>query len=540
MYLYIKILINRLSLKDIFSIRSGKKIIENKHGSHHNFLENLFIELEKSYHNTDTKYLNYFLFKDINKNLFLSQFFSKDLNTYRFTKVILISLARKKQIILPIPKHWYKIFEKNGLKISKIGCKILFFIQGLFRLLICLKIFLELIIYKLVNINNKKSKLDYMFFNLPLESFPYTKDFSDFSLFSEFINKKIISKNSTSLFFIKNNLTRLKIKKRLEHNNYNFKFSHFNFPLSLSFFKLILLIFIIVLIFTFSFIYLLVNRFEVINFSDEILKYYIVKLSKNNKIPKKYFFNNTTYRYRPLWTYLSKEKNFEVIVYFYSLSELDYKNDKYDYKLPQSLYSLNWENYYTWNSSHTELIKKISKVETTIDQFNSFSLKDSSAIIPKDIDFNNSIAVFDAAPYKKIFSTYFAMFSSDYRCYENILKFLLDINEICLKNNLNIIYKPKKSDSNQISKYFLSKTKNLLSQNNFYILDESISPKKYINKCICTVNFPFTSTAHLNNNAEKSVYYDPTGELYLNDNGSHGIKIINNKKDLDFYIQNMS
>ena len=137
MYLYIKIISNKLSIKDHFAIRTGKKLLDKKFGNHNIFLENLYIEIESSNIYKNNNYLNNLLLPDIDKNLFLSQFFSKDFNNFRFTKAILISIARNKKIVLPISQKSFIFFEKKGLELSKIGCRVLFLLQGILKILFC-------------------------------------------------------------------------------------------------------------------------------------------------------------------------------------------------------------------------------------------------------------------------------------------------------------------------------------------------------------------------------------------------------------------
>jgi polysaccharide biosynthesis PFTS motif protein len=48
---------------------------------------------------------------------------------------------------------------------------------------------------------------------------------------------------------------------------------------------------------------------------------------------------------------------------------------------------------------------------------------------------------------------------------------------------------------------------------------------------------PFTSTALIARSFDiNSIYYDPSGELYLDDQGAQGIKVINDKNDLNNYL----
>ena len=225
-----------------------------------------------------------------------------------------------------------------------------------------------------------------------------------------------------------------------------------------------------------------------------------------------------------------------VKVYFYSLSEHNYKNKNFKQTYLQGLHNLNWKTYYSWNDSHKKFIENISKNNPKIIHSGPLSFKDDDIEINKKIDFSKSIAVFLHSPYKKIFSIRFARFSAEYRSTENMINFLEEIYNLSEKLNLNLVLKQKKSDKMQISKFYFSKIKKILENKNVYLMDENVSPKKYIDKCLCAISFPFSSTAFLINNYQKSIFYDPTGQIFTDDKGSSGLKIINNSKDLEYYI----
>ena len=68
------------------------------------------------------------------------------------------------------------------------------------------------------------------------------------------------------------------------------------------------------------------------------------------------------------------------------------------------------------------------------------------------------------------------------------------------------------------------------------MIDENISPKKNVDECLCSISFPFSSTAFLVKKIENSIFFDPTSELDINDQASSGIKLINSIIELDKYI----
>lgn len=528
---YFKTIINKIDKKDLLRIRTGKFILEKKYGNHNKFLESLYIELENSYTNSREYHPKFHKNEKINKTV-LSQYFSRDFNNFRFTNTILYSIASKKKISLPIPVFWYSYFEKYDLKISKSGSYFLYLSQGLIRVFFCLKI-----LFKLLNksiFEYKKIKYDNFFFNLSHLNLPYDPNFNDFTLYSELIRNKVIFKDDKSLIYVKNEKERSKIKQKSIHQLIDVTDIHFVFSIESQ--KLILLFYLFFKHLFQSVYYLLKNKLEYLNLIEEIYISEIVKLSNLQNSPKKIFYDNSSWKYKPLWTYYAEEKDLKVIVYFYSLSEHGYKQKNFQTKLLQGLYNLRWNNYLYWNKNHQLFLKKISKVIPTFQLSSPLSFKDTRNEIDPNFDYSRSIAVFIAAPYKKIFSASFAMFSSEYRSIDNIANFLNDIYKISKKHKLNIVMKPKKTDIYQISKLFYSRTNHVFEDKKTYLIDENISPKKYVDRCLCSVSFPFSSTAFLINNIENSIFFDPTSELDIDDEAAAGIRLINNLNDLDKYI----
>lgn len=539
MYIYLKVIFNKLSQLDLLAIRSGMNIINKKYRSHQIYLEELYIELEKSYLHNNRNLLSILKNERYSNNRIISQYFSKSFNNFIFTKVILISIARKKKVSLPIPIYWYKYFENKGIKISKIGCFSLFFLQGFSKIFLGLKELVKVFNYNFILRNNKNHIFDNFFFNPIKENFPLNSNFNDYSLFSELVNKNIIKKLDRNLIYIKNKKTINSINIIIKKLNLNFFVTTIDYPAKLNFLKFCKIFTYSIYLFFYTILNILLMRLEILNFFDEIIRYQIVKSSDHTSFPRNIFFNNSNWKYKPLWTYIVEEKGSNVSVYFYSLSESGYKSKTKTFYDIQGLHNLCWKNYYTWNDNHTNFLKKITKEEFKFFQLGSISFKDSSLESLNDISFKNTIAVFDAAPYKESFSSYFAMESSKYRSYKNILDFIYDITNICKEMKINIIYKSKKNDSNQISKYFLNKINEVKKVKNFTEINHNISPKNYIDKCICSINYPFTSTAHLSSNTDKSIFYDPTGSIFLDDPSSHGIKVINQREILKKFISDI-
>ena len=131
MYLYLKVIFNKLSRNDLFAIKTGRKILEKLHGSHHLFLEKLYIDLEKSYSKSSKNFLENIIDEKRLGNIILSQYLSKSFNNFNFTKVILISVARKKKKFLSPYLFFGSIYlNKKVSKFQKLVVLYYFFFKG--------------------------------------------------------------------------------------------------------------------------------------------------------------------------------------------------------------------------------------------------------------------------------------------------------------------------------------------------------------------------------------------------------------------------
>lgn len=529
MFFYIKTLFNLINSKDLLHIRTGKKLIDKDFGNHHYYLESLYIDLENSYKDGKILLPKFYENEKINKVL-ISQYLSKNFNNFRFTNTILYSYSKNKKIALPIPSFWNSYFDKYNLSISRIGSYTLFLLQGLFKFLLCFRI-----LYKLFksSFNSKEIKLDNFFYDLSYLNLPYNNNFDDFTLYSDLVRNNVISRDDKSLIYTprKSDLKKIIDKK----SNNNLIITDLGFIHSLNKKKFLFLILKLIQLFFKALFYIFKNKLEYINFIQELFIYEIVKISNLEKLPNNIFYNNSSWKYKPLWTYYVENLGKKVWVYFYSLSERPYKKQNLYPRHLQGLYNLYWNNYIVWNKEHQIFLEKISKVKANYKLSGPLSLKDDNICL-KNINFKKSIAVFIAAPYKKIFSMRFAMNSTQYRSYENIIKFTNDIFELAKKFDLNIIFKHKKTDQKQIIKKYKYSTQDFMNYPKTFLIDENISPKKYVDDCLCSISFPFSSTAFLTKNRKYSIFYDPTNSLFKDDEASYGIVLVNNRIELEKYI----
>jgi polysaccharide biosynthesis PFTS motif protein len=151
---------------------------------------------------------------------------------------------------------------------------------------------------------------------------------------------------------------------------------------------------------------------------------------------------------------------------------------------------------------------------------------------------NRFVAIFDNEPHKGYYGL-----SSNNDCgffeIENALKFLDDIIQVSSKLNINCVLKPKRKLSNKTryTEYFNGLRHFTSEYTNFHFLDERVAPKKIIRASLASINLPFTSTGLIARECGvPTCFYDPVGRINISDPGSSGIKIINNIKSLQIWL----
>ena len=75
----------------------------------------------------------------------------------------------------------------------------------------------------------------------------------------------------------------------------------------------------------------------------------------------------------------------------------------------------------------------------------------------------------------------------------------------------------------------------------FFIFGFFFLKVKIINNASLVISMPFSSPAFIANQMNiKSIFYDPSENISINDRGAQGLPLIQGKKMLDNYIQNIS
>ncbi len=437
----------------------------------------------------------------------------------------------KSKLIYPLPSLYRNFLKKYDIEFNNFLSDIywyfavfMFFLLGLFTG------FKNIIfsLFSLFFIQNEKNKFVY-FYNINKNCLPnYTNSKTYSNLINWYINKDInpanlICHNIKGVEDILINSYKITYKNPIQYLD-NIKNI---FKYSLWFFKASFLCFFD--IFTGRWWHPLLF-YESANAS-------MLRFQNNYKIASEYYFNNSNYLFRPMWTY-EAEKSSKIIMAFYStnLRELNLKNSQ---KITPHYYikESTWPNYYLWDKYDAEYFDKtlINKTNLEIKGYIPFT-NGKNFIIKKSTKF---LSVFDIQPTRDVFYRTIVDRYDDYYRVDNIIKFLNDILTLT-KFNLEINIKRKRDIGSLAHPYYRNYMKKLDKIDKIHIINSDVSAYEMVNKSIGVISIPFTSTAHIANYLKiPSIYYDSSKLIEINDPSLHNIKLINSIDSLENWIQEL-
>ncbi len=256
---------------------------------------------------------------------------------------------------------------------------------------------------------------------------------------------------------------------------------------------------------------------------EEALKKKIIDLTDKDYLPEKIYFNQTSFIYRPMWSYNKNQIKFETAMIMFGLNI--YKNNVNEifFKL------MNWPEYFLWSINHKNKLSQILDTPFKYKICDYIGFNDTKDFLKKEID----VIIFDDEPFRNWYNTSYLKYE-DHWNEENCLNYLKDLIEVFSKKNLKIAIKLKKFNIKKTTKKYLK----LINDNKFNLIfiDPKYSSIEIVRKVKLVISFPFSSTALL---AKKqnidTIYYFP---LRLENKPliDEDIKIIEGKKELLNYL----
>ena len=259
-----------------------------------------------------------------------------------------------------------------------------------------------------------------------------------------------------------------------------------------------------------------------------------VALSPADSLAREYFFHNSGWLYRPLWTYELDSKQSRATLYFYSTNCERFKTPQGYAGLYYGYSAMNWPHYLVWDRYQADFVRRATGVEANVSQVGPIWFSSNAETLPTYK--GRYIALFDVTPAR--FSRYCELApDNEFYTPEVTNAFVQDAVAAARQYGARILWKRKRKvpHAHPSYRHLIA----LLDQEETIIqIDPEVSAIRVIEACCAVISMPFTSTAIIARSLGKlSVYYDPSRIVQRDDRAAHGIEILTGRNELEHWMQ---
>jgi polysaccharide biosynthesis PFTS motif protein len=445
----------------------------------------------------------------------------------RMCSELMYSIGTGENVRIALPYEWISVIEQHGFNVSHFGSKIKLFKYSFF----CLFKGVRQLLQVLAGYNSYRSVIEktYVVFlelyktNLPLHNFEKKYD-----IISWYKNYILNHKNIAEIWAV----APLEKKRVISPNICVTKGI---FPKYGSLIKLIIFVCRVTATFILALFGILRGRWWYGFLYEESILLSYVTLCNDDKLAKEYLFHNSSWFYKPLWTYDVELRGASVSLYYYStnIEAIEFGNYK---TVNYGIDVMRWNKVLVWDRQQKEYLKKFNnKAEYQIVGTIDFS---DGAALP-DINYKKfNIAVFDVTPTRVSFYTSLGYALAPYYSKELVTLFYLHIINVMTGDNINLLLKHKRNvDANFIATSFIKKQK-LITKESFKIIESDISASRLVENVDAIISLPYTATSIIGKNIGKpAIYYDPSGTILKTEH--HGIPVLKSIDELAAWKQSI-
>jgi len=238
---------------------------------------------------------------------------------------------------------------------------------------------------------------------------------------------------------------------------------------------------------------------------------YVVNTEEKD-LAQDYFFSQSNWFYKPLWTYEVERQGKDVLLYHYSVNSSSLCLGE-NLWLPTSygLRIMKWKIFVVWDLAQRDAMR-IYCPSASFLVVGPIDFADNSRITYKRST-KFSIAIFDVSALRPSVYTGLGWAIAPYYSCDLVLRFFSDIVEVA-GDNVRLLWKEKRKRQEKVlSKRFAGELDTMISKS-FVTFDPDCSARKCIEECDAVISIPYTSTAVIGKVMGKpSIYYDPSGSV---------------------------
>lgn len=254
-----------------------------------------------------------------------------------------------------------------------------------------------------------------------------------------------------------------------------------------------------------------------------------------NSLAVEYFFHNSGWLYRPLWTYELDSKGSTASLYFYSTNCERFKGPQ-GYPSPHYGYAaMNWPRYLVWDSYQAEFVRRVAGESSAVVEVGPIWFSSSTQEL--DGGGERTLALFDVTPFRH---SKFCELGMDNLFYTSEVAnaFVLDVIELSRQVGVEVLWKRKRNVGRSAHPKYRNFIDSLKYGNELRLVAPEISAIRVIQASRAVISMPFTSTALIARSlGVPSVYYDPSGIVKRDDRAAHGIEILIGRHELERWLK---
>jgi polysaccharide biosynthesis PFTS motif protein len=462
----------------------------------------------------------------------LRQYLLVRIGGMKLNKIILFSMGKaRKTIIHPLPKEWRVVLSEYGFDVAHRRSSFLWQIYIFLALFYgVFQIFNEIVLL-CKSLPANKIKYNYAYFvNLNSTNIPKSnKANKSYNIISWYLQWYDRSKDIKAIHHSVANIALKSVK------NIPLIYQSKIHPPITGFLPFIKFMIWCLGAFFITFINLLFGRWWYAFLFNQMVLSAKVRFIPKKFLAKEYYFHQSSWIYRPLWTYDAEKSGSEIILYFYSTNIQRFKFKKSNPSIVYGYKAMSWESYLVWDKFQANYIKKCVGLKPIIKIVGPIWFQDESFIIPKYR--SRGIAVFDVAPHR--ISSHITLGSlCEYYNATVVNTFLKQVSDALLEKNF-IMYWKRKRDLSKLIEHprYRKMSEHLKKCKHVRVVNSMTNVKHIIDSSIAVITMPYSSTALIAKECGKpTIFFDPTGTIDKKDESRHGIPLLSNIDELKDWI----
>lgn len=258
------------------------------------------------------------------------------------------------------------------------------------------------------------------------------------------------------------------------------------------------------------------------------------RIVQTESLAKEYLFHNSSWIYRPMWTYETQKSGSSILFYFYSTNSQPFNNVSRCLPAPYGWKAANWPGYLVWDQYQVDFLRTALGDSLEISVVGEIWFEDQ-AVGELDIS-DKAVAVFDVQPFR---NSKYRLFALEYEYYvpDTANRFMEDIHAVLSELKLDMAFKKKREIKSNAHPRYRNLLRSLEGRSHITFVSPTNSASRLIEKCFAVISMPFTSTALLGHlQGKPSIYYDPNGGVLKGDCAAHGIEIVIGKDELRAWL----